>query len=293
MLYRQYDEEILKKIKETEKEILLKFVSICEKYNLNYFVVFGTLLGTIRHKGFIPWDDDIDVGMLRKDYEKFLEVAQQECGEDFFLQTVDTDSNYHLYFAKLRKKDSIFIENSLQKADSTSGFYIDIFPYDMVSDNDMQMKWQIKLAVSLGMLLSINRVEEPQIGSYGKLKESILKVIWKVIHYGMKILGISGSFIEKLFIKVSTKYNGKKCDRYVTFSAQAEKWIIYREEMESLLEKKFEDINVQVPKGYDSILKRCYGDYRVLPPEEKRVNHMPVKIKFPGEDEEIILKGNE
>ena len=84
MLYRRYDEEILKKIKETEKEILLKFVSICEKYNLNYFVVFGTLLGTIRHKGFIPWDDDIDVGMLRKDYEKFLEVAQQECGEDFF-----------------------------------------------------------------------------------------------------------------------------------------------------------------------------------------------------------------
>lgn len=293
MLYRQYDEEILKKIKETEKEILLKFVSICEKYNLNYFVVFGTLLGTIRHKGFIPWDDDIDVGMLRKDYEKFLEVAQQECGEDFFLQTVDTDSNYHLYFAKLRKMDSIFIENSLQKADSTSGFYIDIFPYDMVSDNDMQMKWQIKLAVSLGMLLSINRSEEPQIGSYGKLKESILKAIWKVIHYGMKILGISGSFIEKLFIKFSTKYNGKRCDRYVTFSAQAEKWIIYREEMESLLKKKFEDINVQVPKGYDSILKRCYGDYRVLPPEEKRVNHMPVKIKFPGEDEVIILKGNE
>ena len=63
--------------------------------------------------------------------------------------------------------------------------------------------------------------------------------------------------------------------------------------MESLLNKKFEDINVQVPKGYDSILKRCYGDYRVLPPEEKRVNHMPVKIKFPGEDEVIILKGNE
>lgn len=293
MLYRRYDEEILKKIKETEKEILLKFVSICEKYNLNYFVVFGTLLGTIRHKGFIPWDDDIDVGMLRKDYEKFLEVAQQECGEDFFLQTVDTDPNYHLYFAKLRKMDSIFVENSLQKADSTSGFYIDIFPYDMVSDNNMQMKRQIKLAVSLGMLLSISRVKEPQIGSYGKTKESILRAIWKVIYYGMKILGISGSFIEKLFIKVSTKFNEKKCNRYVTFSAQAEKWIVHREEIEPLLNKKFEDINVQVPKGYDSILKRCYGDYRVLPPEEKRVNHMPVKIKFPGEDEVIILKGNE
>ena len=76
------------------------------------------------------------------------------------MQTVDTDPNYHLYFAKLRKMDSIFVENSLQKADSTSGFYIDIFPYDMVSDNNMQMKRQIKLAVSLGMLLSISRVKE-------------------------------------------------------------------------------------------------------------------------------------
>ena len=83
-MYRRYDEEILKKIKETEKEILLKFVSICEKYNLNYFVVFGTLLGTIRHKGFIPWDDDIDVGMLRKDYESFLKWHNKNVGKIFF-----------------------------------------------------------------------------------------------------------------------------------------------------------------------------------------------------------------
>ena len=104
---------------------------------------------------------------------------------------------------------------------------------------------------------------------------------------------ISGSFIEKMFVKTSTKYNGKECDRYITFSAQAEKWMIYRKELNDTVKKKFEDINVQVPKGYDSILKRCYGNYRELPPVEKRVNHMPVKIKFPGENEVIILKGNE
>ena len=71
-MYRQYDEETLKRVQNTEKEILVKFIEICEKYNLKYFAAFGTLLGAIRHRGFIPWDDDIDVGMLRKDYEKFL-----------------------------------------------------------------------------------------------------------------------------------------------------------------------------------------------------------------------------
>lgn len=291
MLYRQYDEDILSKIKKTEKEILNKFISICAKHNLKYFVVFGTLLGTIRHAGFIPWDDDIDVGMLREDYEKFLKVAQKECGQNFFLQTVETDSKYHLYFAKLRKTDTIFIEDSLQKADSTSGFYIDIFPFDMIPDNDTLMKKQVKKAVFLGMLLSINRVREPQIGRYAKGKEILLKSIWALVHGGMKVLGIKGISIDRLLKDVSTKNNGRDYGRYITFAAEAEKWIILKEELEDLVEMPFEDIFVKVPKGYHSILRRCYGNYLELPPKEKRVNHMPVEIKFPGEKQVIVLKG--
>ena len=72
MQYREYDTEILNRIKDVEKQILCKYIEICEKYHLRYFVAFGTLLGTVRHKGFIPWDDDIDVGMPREDYERFL-----------------------------------------------------------------------------------------------------------------------------------------------------------------------------------------------------------------------------
>ena len=112
--YREYDTEILNRIKDVEKQILCKYIEICEKYHLRYFVAFGTLLGTVRHKGFIPWDDDIDVGMPREDYERFLQIAQKECGEEYFLQTVDTDPEYHLYFAKLRMNRTRFVENSLQ-----------------------------------------------------------------------------------------------------------------------------------------------------------------------------------
>ena len=144
MRYRGYDEELLRRIKDSEKDILRKFILICEKYNLDYFVVFGTLLGTIRHEGFIPWDDDIDVGMLRTDYEKFLEVAQKECGEEYFIQTIDTDPNYHLYFAKMRMNNTVFVEDSLQKTTGNDGFYIDIFPYDVIPDDDIVMKKYMK-----------------------------------------------------------------------------------------------------------------------------------------------------
>ena len=143
MQYREYDTEILNRIKDVEKQILCKYIEICEKYHLRYFVAFGTLLGTVRHKGFIPWDDDIDVGMPREDYERFLQIAQKECGEEYFLQTVDTDPEYHLYFAKLRMNRTRFVENSLQKAGSVTGFYIDIFPYDEISDDEEEMEKQL------------------------------------------------------------------------------------------------------------------------------------------------------
>ena len=165
--YREYDTEILNRIKDVEKQILCKYIEICEKYHLRYFVAFGTLLGTVRHKGFIPWDDDIDVGMPREDYERFLQIAQKECGEEYFLQTVDTDPEYHLYFAKLRMNRTRFVENSLQKAGSVTGFYIDIFPYDEISDDEEEMEKQLNRAVRWGMILSIYKVKEPQIGQYG------------------------------------------------------------------------------------------------------------------------------
>ena len=126
-MYREYDEKILTRIKNTEKDILIYFQDICEKYNLKYFAAFGTLLGTIRHGGFIPWDDDIDVAMPRKDYNRFLEIMQREENSRFSLQIPETDSKYHLTFAKLRMKNTKFLEERLVEADAQEGFYIDIF----------------------------------------------------------------------------------------------------------------------------------------------------------------------
>jgi len=291
-MYREYDAELLRKVQMTEKHILEKFISICEKYELKYFLVFGTLLGAVRHKGFIPWDDDIDVGMLRQDYEKFLEVAQKECGDEYFIQTVDSDSQYHLFFAKMRMNDTEFVEESLQASGSVSGFYIDIFPYDTLPDDDREMQSYLKQAINHGMLLSVNKVKEPQIAQGSRTETFIKRTIWFGLHYGMKVLGVSGNYIWNKCIDVMRKY--KDCDghRVTTFLVDADKAIIFKEELADVIDVEFEDIVVKAPKEYAKILERYYGDYMTLPPKEQRENHVPVRIRFAGEKEAMTFEEN-
>lgn len=283
-MYREYVPEVLEKVQLMEKQILGKFIEICQEYNLKYFVAFGTLLGAVRHHGFIPWDDDIDVAMPRKDYDRFLQVAASECGNDYFVQTPESDSEYHLFFGKMRMEDSVFIESSLQKAGSRTGFYIDIFPYDALPESDEEMKKQLRRAERLAALFSINRVKEPQIGSYGAGKTAMLKLIWKTLHYGMRVLGITGSRMWKQCQKNFTRYEGPDVKRRTCFCMNAEKWIVFEDEIKNVLDMPFEDITVKVPEGYDRILRRNYGNYMELPPREQRVNHMPAAIQFPGEN---------
>lgn len=286
-LYRPYDPETLKRVQNAEKDILLTFIRICEKYKLQYFVAFGTLLGTIRHHGFIPWDDDVDVAMPRQDYEKFLQAAQEECGDIYFLQTYETDPQYHLFFAKLRRRDSLFVENTLQNADSVSGIYIDIFPYDNISDDEQLMHKQLKKGENFGVLLSVKRVREPQIGNYGRIKTYIYRAGWAILHWILNIWTSDQDLWGKAMDEF-TKYDSKHTDRLTTFSMDSAKWMVKADEIAEYIQLPFEDITVNVPKGYDAILTRSYGDYMQLPPENERVNHMPVRLKFPGEPEQEL-----
>ena len=101
MQYREYDTEILNRIKDVEKQILCKYIEICEKYHLRYFVAFGTLLGTVRHKGFIPWDDDIDVGMPRPDFRRFEKIAEKELPEYLHYCSFKKTEGYHHYVPRI------------------------------------------------------------------------------------------------------------------------------------------------------------------------------------------------
>ena len=120
----------IKDVQRVELDILIKVARLCEERGLTYFIESGTALGAVRHGGFIPWDDDIDIGMPRQDYEKFLDIAQKELGDEYFVQTRETDPNAPFSFAKVRKNGTTFIEWNKRNIKMHHGIYIDIFPYD-------------------------------------------------------------------------------------------------------------------------------------------------------------------
>ena len=117
-------------LKKIEVEILKEFVAACDELGLRYYLLGGTLLGAIRHQGFIPWDDDIDVGMPRQDYEIFLEKGQELLSKNLFIQHLRSEENYLLPFAKIRNSDTAFIQDSVKKRSMNHGIFIDVFPLD-------------------------------------------------------------------------------------------------------------------------------------------------------------------
>lgn len=131
------------KLKKCEVEILKEFLFACKVLNLQYYVIGGTLLGTVRHKGFIPWDDDIDVGMPRQDYNVFVREGQKHMNSRFFVQTHESDPEYLNGFAKVRDSGTTFIETSAKNAKINHGIYIDVFPlddYDMSKNRGFQLR---------------------------------------------------------------------------------------------------------------------------------------------------------
>ena len=134
----QLTQEQMQLLRQKELELLKIFIEVCDKLQLNYFAVEGTLLGAVRHQGFIPWDDDIDVGMMRQDFEVFVQQAGKLLPEGFFLQTHQTDPEYAQHFAKLRNSDTVFLETTYKNLNINHGIYIDIFPFDVYPDGKRQ-----------------------------------------------------------------------------------------------------------------------------------------------------------
>lgn len=131
----ELNEEILHKLQRKQLEILLEFDRVCNEMRLNYSISSGTLLGAIRHKGFIPWDDDVDVVMLREDYEKFLEEGKRYLPKNYFIQTYENDKNYPHNFVKIVDISTTLREGYTSNIDMINGIFIDIFPIDRVSSN--------------------------------------------------------------------------------------------------------------------------------------------------------------
>ncbi len=248
---------------------------ICAENNLKYYIIGGTLLGAVRHKGFIPWDDDIDLVMYRDDYNRFIKIIQEKYSSKYFIQTFDTDKNYTRYIAKVRLNNTIHRESYFENAGINEGVYVDIFPLDNVRKNG---------GVELFLRGSIVR----WIFAFKTIKHNCQITKTGPKYYIGKLLRgflflIPDGLVNSLFEYACQKDNGKEC-KYTTNFASHFKW------KKQLFENgvfgdgcklEFEDRKYSAPCKYKEILERLYGaDYMQLPPKEKRVTHDIVKLDF-------------
>lgn len=253
--------EDIKKLKEIELEIFRHFIEICNENSLRYFVVGGTALGAVRHKGFIPWDDDIDVALPRGDYEKFLIAAQKSLPSNMFLQTYITDKNYPNPFAKLRQSDTAFIEKSTSKIKMNHGVYVDIFPLDGYSRSGIRGKLLgLKEKISVASVFVSGNI------SRNKFRAIVKRAIARLLpDYRASVRRL-----DTMYKKIPYE----DAEIIVNFcGAWAEKEIMPKAYFGDGIEGEFEGIKVVLPAKTHEYLTALYGDYMTLPPEEERVGH--------------------
>lgn len=245
-----------KEIWAIELDMLYKFMNICNKHNLKWWVDGGTLLGAVRHKGFIPWDDDIDVFMLREDYDKFIDIAKTEITGNYFLQTDWTDDTWFCH-AKMRRTDTTAIldKDLSAKFNFNQGIFIDIFPFDNVPDNEIEYNFFMNE-------LYLIKTEMLSLRSRWWLYERNNEELYK------RCLVLRDEYESK-----RRKYNNIKCSQVANLGLPSIIPDVRKKisELNAYTYITFEMLTVPVPGGYDSILKRLYGDY--MEPVKGTSNH--------------------
>lgn len=265
-----------KKLHSCQLVLAAELKRICEKHNIKYFMIAGTLLGAVRHKGFIPWDDDMDFAIMRKDYSKFLNLCKTELGEKFTIQEIFSDSDYALPVAKLLLNGTKFIERNAAKNKSQKGIFIDIFPYDSIPDSEAQRKKHNKNTYFLKRLFLAKQ------GYTIAEKGQTLKII---IYFLLKILS---AFASKKRIRNRLDAELRRYENENTKKVAAlggaygyTKESVERKWFDETVELPFEDITLAAPKDYVEYLTYFYGDYMTPPPKDKRYNrHSAVELDF-------------
>ena len=257
-------------------EIYAEIVRICEKHHLEYFVVGGTLLGAVVHKGYIPWDDDLDIAMPRDSYDKFIQICKEELNERFFIHCTETDKNYWLSFIKVRMNETVFMEERRKNVKSHAGIYVDIFPFDYCSEQNTKRhkrKWKMVTYINNYIYTKITGIKRVSKSAIILNPVFSLFSVEKLSRYRDKIMRSFEKGERKYFVDLA---GGRRLDNSY-FSI---------EDILPLQELPFGNITVKAPKAPNKYLLQLYTErYKIIPPKEQQITHDPLLIRFEDGEE--------
>lgn len=253
----------MNELQKIELEMLKEVIKICNTLNINFFLVCGSALGAVKYGGFIPWDDDLDIGMFRDDYEIFISKASELLSENYFLQNHLTDINYPHIFSKIRNSKTTYIEKSLENLEINHGVYIDIFPLDgYPTDIRVQKALEQKKLMYQRRLSCVFNVPR-------NFKSKIGMILRRLLGYHKNT-----SLIIEEYSREISKYpitNSQMICNHGNWQGKLE--YAPREQYGDGIIMNFEGLDVRIPEKYDEYLTQKYGDWRTDIPKEKQVGH--------------------
>ena len=253
-------------------DIYKEFERICNENNLKYFAIAGTVLGAIRHKGFIPWDDDLDVGMPIEDYIKFKKIAKEQLRQPYiFIDNLDKTRSKN-FFCKIENANTTFVES--KSTNNFKGIWIDIFPFSGIPENKIKKYLFLKKSY---LYLSLDWNLNHSFKNCIDIKSKVFKVLGHIFSLNRNNTVFLEKF-EKMLIDNSFYSSNEIFYAWkvsLSYKKSYDKMVFPANIFKNIIDQEFENTFIRIPEGYDEYLRKCYGDYLVIPPKEKQKIHNP------------------
>lgn len=248
-----------------ELDMVRRFVEVCEEHHLTYWMMGGTLLGAVRHQGFIPWDNDIDLAMPRKDYDRLLEIGPEAFQAPMFFQTPVTDgSRLFNTYVKIRNSNGTAGTREEFESGMNCGIFIDIFCLDEIPDDPQERKEYFRRLAKLTKMRRFVLGLPPRGGLVKKVKYAIQKAVYKFVYHSP-----DAAELYRLYQKDAARYAGAGCKQLAHRDfGYHEKFIWDKKDWDGIIQLPFEDMMLNAPAGYDAILKHQFGDYMQFPKDK-------------------------
>lgn len=273
-------EEKLRELQNTMLEILKLVDKICRDNDIKYSLCSGTLLGAVRHKGFIPWDDDLDIRMTRDNYDRFIEVWNEINPKGYSLQNKENTPNFPQSFSKIRKNNTTFVQHEWEKEKYNTGVFVDVFPLDRIPSGILSKKLFYFRCYKYLIFTRENLNSEEN-----KVIKSAISILMKITTYKHR-MKYRERFIERL-----KKYDSNKSLNCVAIEMPSMLKVKFPPDVaDEYIDLEFEDGKFMCFKKWDAFLTAMFGDYMTLPPEEERLwQHHPLVLDFERSWEQIHI----